>query len=70
MGPEAFVLRPWQRPLKVAGHHFHQFPAPRSWGDSPEEWLLSSETSEYIRSAIEKLPAGQRQVITLRDIEG
>lgn len=43
---------------------------PRDWGASPEEALLASETRAYLASAIATLPASQREVITLRDIEG
>jgi RNA polymerase sigma-70 factor (ECF subfamily) len=42
----------------------------RSWGDSPEERLLSGETTALIHQAVEALPPAQREVITLRDIEG
>jgi RNA polymerase sigma-70 factor (ECF subfamily) len=42
----------------------------QSWDDLPEESLLSDETRELVRAAIEALPAHQRTVITLRDIEG
>ena len=47
---------------------------PGGWGspprDLPEERLLAGETREVIEQAIEALPAGQRAVISLRDIEG
>jgi RNA polymerase sigma-70 factor (ECF subfamily) len=36
----------------------------------PEERLLAAETRERIAAAIERLPASQRAVISLRDIEG
>jgi RNA polymerase sigma-70 factor, ECF subfamily len=36
----------------------------------PEESLLSGETRQVILEAIEKLPPAQREVITLRDVEG
>jgi RNA polymerase sigma-70 factor (ECF subfamily) len=42
----------------------------QSWDDLPEESLLSDETRELVRAAIEALPANQRTVITLRDVEG
>jgi len=42
----------------------------QSWDDLPEESLLSDETRERVQAAIEALPANQRTVITLRDIEG
>jgi RNA polymerase sigma-70 factor (ECF subfamily) len=43
--------------------------APRRW-DTPEQGLLSREVREVILAAIETLPASQRVVVTLRDIEG
>ncbi len=36
----------------------------------PEESLLSGETREVILQAIDELPPAQREVITLRDVEG
>ncbi|HVN08334.1 MAG TPA: sigma-70 family RNA polymerase sigma factor [Patescibacteria group bacterium] len=41
-------------------------PLPR-WGDEPEKWVISLETLEYLRGAIEQLPSAQRTVVTLRD---
>lgn len=43
---------------------------PRSWHDDPEERLLAAETRAVVKAAIDELPAGQRLVITLRDVEG
>jgi len=43
---------------------------PQAWGGSPEEILLSRGTMRLIEQAIEALPVGQQQVITLRDLEG
>lgn len=40
------------------------------WGTLPETTVVSAETESVVRGAIERLPARQRQVITLRDIEG
>lgn len=45
-------------------------PWPKSWGDSPEDRLLSKEVQAEIRRAIDGLPPSQRGVITLCDIEG
>jgi RNA polymerase sigma-70 factor (ECF subfamily) len=42
---------------------------PTPW-PGPEESLLSGETREEIMRAIEQLPPAQREVITLRDVEG
>jgi RNA polymerase sigma-70 factor, ECF subfamily len=43
---------------------------PSSWAGVPEARLLASETMDVIRRAIERLPASQRAVLELRDIEG
>jgi RNA polymerase sigma-70 factor (ECF subfamily) len=44
---------------------------PQAWEpDTPERVLLSKECRAAIEHAIESLPPTQRQVITLRDIEG
>jgi RNA polymerase sigma-70 factor (ECF subfamily) len=48
----------------------HWATPPQSWGESAEQLLLAKETRGVIQKAIEKLPASQREVITLRDIEG
>jgi len=48
----------------------HWVSFPRSWDEIPEERMLSQETLTCIQDAIDALPAGQRDVITLRDIEG
>jgi RNA polymerase sigma-70 factor (ECF subfamily) len=46
----------------------HWSAPPASWG--PEERLLGAETREVIAEAVEGLPAAQRAVVSLRDIEG
>jgi RNA polymerase sigma-70 factor (ECF subfamily) len=47
---------------------------PGAWAlpprDLPEERLLAAETRGVIAAAIEQLPASQRAVISLRDVEG
>jgi RNA polymerase sigma-70 factor (ECF subfamily) len=43
--------------------------APTPW-PAPDESLLAGEGREQILAAIEELPAQQRAVITLRDVEG
>jgi RNA polymerase sigma-70 factor, ECF subfamily len=49
-------------------------PYPGHWRSFPEPWpeqaTLSKEVLEVIRAAVDRLPAQQRAVITLRDIEG
>jgi RNA polymerase sigma-70 factor, ECF subfamily len=43
---------------------------PPSWGDAPEQRLLAAEARQYLQAAIEKLPANQREVVVLRDVQG
>jgi RNA polymerase sigma-70 factor, ECF subfamily len=49
---------------------FHWAVPPKAWGGSPEEQLMSRETLGLIGRAIDTLPPAQREVITLRDVEG
>jgi RNA polymerase sigma-70 factor (ECF subfamily) len=51
---------------RSSGH----WPSPPTTWQTPEEGLLSAETRQLIVAAIEQLPAAQRTVISLRDIEG
>ena len=44
--------------------------APARWETRPEEQLLASETMAVVTEAVAKLPDAQREVITLRDLEG
>jgi RNA polymerase sigma-70 factor (ECF subfamily) len=55
-----------------AGERFpgHWAVPPHSWAGVPESRLLAKETMDFIRHAIEQLPAAQRAVLELRDIEG
>ena len=48
--------------------HWASFP--NSWDDIPEDRFLSRETLAQIQQAIDVLPPSQREVITLRDVEG
>jgi RNA polymerase sigma-70 factor, ECF subfamily len=48
----------------------HWASPPRSWSETPEARFLARETRKYVRQAVEALPPSQREVITLRDIEG
>src|SRR5216684_517868 len=47
---------------------------PGHWASPPEQWaeekLATKETLEFVRQAIAGLPPLQKQVITLRDVEG
>jgi len=48
----------------------HWAVAPHAWDDVPEAVLLAAETRALVLSAIDDLPPQQREVITLRDVEG
>src|SRR4029078_3367822 len=48
----------------------HGASPPRSWEGMPEQELLAGETRERVQNAIDMLPASQRAVISLRDVEG
>jgi len=48
----------------------HWAAPPSRWDEIPEQRLLSRETLACVRRAIDALPSMQRDVITLRDVEG
>ncbi len=48
----------------------HWASPPARWEELPEARLFAEETFTLIREVIETLPPVQRQVITLRDVEG
>jgi RNA polymerase sigma-70 factor (ECF subfamily) len=43
---------------------------PNDWEHQPESRLLASETLALVGAAIERLPPAQREVLTLRDVDG
>lgn len=43
---------------------------PREWRITPERLALSAEVRETVVAAMETLPAGQRAVVELRDVQG
>lgn len=63
--PERFAPSPYQHAPGWWSAHVTQWP-----DDSPEEVLYASETRGVVEEAVASLPDGQREVITLRDIEG
>jgi RNA polymerase sigma-70 factor, ECF subfamily len=49
----------------------HWIEAPRLWDEiSPERIVGGQELRDHVMAAIDRLPAGQRAVIILRDLEG
>jgi len=43
---------------------------PEHWADEVVDRLAAPELARRVRQAIDQLPAGQRAVVTLRDVEG
>lgn len=63
VGPE------WFRPEGEAwAGYWSSYPS--DWRETPEDRLLSSEVRTRINLALESLPPAQREVMTLRDVEG
>ncbi len=58
----------------VAGSRFgpggHWADPPRHWAEDADDRLSADKLADRIRSAITELPGRQRQVVTLRDIDG
>ncbi|MGH2370082.1 MAG: RNA polymerase sigma factor, partial [Chloroflexota bacterium] len=48
----------------------HWTSLPQNWDALPEDRLLARDTLACVRQAMDALPAGQRTVIALRDVEG
>ena len=61
--PERFA----QAPAAGAGHWASPI---RPWSAGAEQLVLSAEAVEKVHAAIAELPEVQRQVVTLRDVEG
>jgi RNA polymerase sigma-70 factor (ECF subfamily) len=55
-----------------AGHRWagHWASPPASWREVPEDRLLARETMAEVQGAVDCLPAAQRAVLVLRDVEG
>jgi RNA polymerase sigma-70 factor (ECF subfamily) len=43
---------------------------PQSWDNIPESKVIGGETLQKVKTAIDSLPAKQREVILLRDVAG
>lgn len=54
------------------GHRWaqHWRAPPSDWSDLPGERVVSKETLDHVEGAIASLPPAQREVITLRDLQG
>jgi RNA polymerase sigma-70 factor (ECF subfamily) len=48
----------------------HWLSPPEHWIEEADDRLTAAKLADRLRSAIEDLPARQREVVTLRDIEG
>lgn len=51
-------------------HPGHWASPPTPWDEEPEERLLSQETMVAVAAAVEQLAPAQREVISLRDLDG
>jgi RNA polymerase sigma-70 factor (ECF subfamily) len=51
-------------------HAGHWADPPTPWDEVPEDRLLSRETFAVVERALAELPPGQRDVVTLRDVQG
>jgi RNA polymerase sigma-70 factor (ECF subfamily) len=58
--------------FRGAGDPFpgHWWSYPTDWRTVPESKLLSQETLDIVKAAIDELPGPQRAVITMRDVAG
>jgi RNA polymerase sigma-70 factor, ECF subfamily len=43
---------------------------PPSWGQAPEQRVLSREVRQLIAAAVDQLPPAQREVVVMRDVQG
>lgn len=75
LAPESRDDEPAVDPSRFLDENHARWPGhwaapPTRWDEIPEEHLLGQETLGVIRAAIDRLPATQRQVMVLRDVEG
>jgi len=62
ISPDSFVKTGWRTGRWVT--------VPEDWSRVPEDEVLSHELHDVVSVAIAELPQAQREVITLRDVEG
>ena len=68
-GPEEPAVEPERfRSTEPWRDHWASFP--QNWDEVPEQRLLSLEARSHIQRTIDALPPHQREVLTLRDVEG
>ncbi|QUR67876.1 RNA polymerase sigma factor [Mycobacterium spongiae] len=53
---------------ELGAHHWHDVPA--RWELLPEQRLMSAEVRSVVVDALQKLPGAQREVVSMRDLEG
>lgn len=49
---------------------YHWISFPPGWDGIPKERMTAPETLEFVERVVEELPPAEREVLTLRDIEG
>ncbi len=73
VGPQTDDARPSVEPERLMNPDLGQgyWPeAPVRWHTAPDERVETKETLERVHAAIQALPAAQREVVAMRDIEG
>ena len=73
--PSGMTMEPSVAPDRFLGADHPEWPyhwsvPPQAWAGSAEARLLGKETLAIIAGAIAALPASQREVISLRDVQG
>ena len=58
------------RPPSDADWPYHWVSFPTAWEHEPADRLEAGETLEIVRAAVAALPPAQREVMTLRDVQG
>lgn len=75
LGDAAASAEPAVSPDRFLPHDHAQWPGhwrtpPAEWSESPEDVVLAKEVRAVVQRTVAALPASQREVITLRDLEG
>lgn len=68
-GPTSPAVDPEHLMHPELGASYWPAPPPR-WDTLPEERLMSAEVRKHLTAAIRELPPAQREVVSLRDVEG
>lgn len=69
-GAEPTFDADWFRPPTDTDWPGHWASFPSDWEHQPESRILATETLTLVGAAIEQLPPAQREVLTMRDVDG